>query len=284
LVVKLPRGGGTMKIPNENGTTVFDEPDQLHAQPASPKPFGQPIQNTSNKLPGPENSLARDSSAVVDFAINIVPPDPSEADMEIHSIPAGPERIRADQLRDRLEHISSEVGENYWYTESVSAIPKAVPKEPPTSNPKQLVQRRFDYGRDHTRFNLNHWSFGLDNHFASEVFSAFINMHESGVPNPPISSNLCKACVFIRDTLWNPVFEIALEMDELERKAGNGECDLCGLLWRTCERTSSTMFKKLRLERSGSTLIITGGRLPVLAISRSPSKANEHGYDLLSAK
>lgn len=278
LVVKLPRGGGTV---------AFDEPDQLYTQPASVGPFKQPKDNTSNVLSRPESSLAQETTVAKDFAIHVAPPDPSEAnmDMEIQSVPTGPERIRADQFRDRLEHIiRADEGESYWHTDSESTIPKAVPKAPPASDPKQLVQKRFEYGRGHTKFNLNYWTFGTDNNFALNVFSAFKDVQKFNVPNPRISSNLCDMCVVVRNTLWSPVFETAYEMDELETKAKAGECALCGLLWRMCERTSSTMFKKLRLERSGSTLKITGGRLPVLAISRSPGKPYAGGHNLLHTK
>lgn len=272
LVVKLPRKGGTM---------AFDNPQQPHTQPIFTQSFSQRTRDVPNESTYSEISIAHEDSPENGPVINVIPADSSEADMEPLPVLAGPERIRADEFLERLEHIiRSDEEESYWCTDSKSTVPKDVPKVPTADGPKKPAQKRINYGHGHTKFDLNDWSFGFDNKFASEVFPAFKDTQRFSVPDIRISSNLCDKCKDFRDGLWSPIFDIEYEVNKLEAKAKAGECDLCGLLWRTCERKSSTMFTKFRLERTDSSLKMNRGRLPVLSICRSPDLKSRKAIDL----
>ena len=183
-------------------------------------------------------------------------------------------RLRANELRDRLYHIwRADEGESYWSTKPKQLVPdipshlysdKSVP-----GFLRRPVQEEVDYG--HPKLDPNNWEVSTDDKFAAEVFASFKDVDRYPVVESRISSKLCDQCVEFRDDLWNFWFDKTYELRSLEDKANT--CDLCGLLWKTCKRTQSTMFSKVRFARFGSSLRMNGNHLPVLSISRSPGES-----------
>lgn len=273
LVVKLPQRGGTfaegsLQRPHINPTT------QLGRQ------VNGDIPNEST--PRGTSAAQRSPSATIP-GISITPAGPPEDDMEPQFFIAGPERLRADQLRDRLDHIvTADEGESYWSTKPGRPVPD-IPEHlySDKSAPDLLrrpVQDQVDYG--HPKLDPNNWGFETDNKFAAEVFPIFKDIDQFPIPKIRISSDLCDQCEKFRDGLWDTFFEISYDLHVLETRAKTNKCDLCGLLWRTCERNWGTMFDKVRFERFGSSLRMNGGRLPVLSIFRDLDCKSSAAADL----
>lgn len=81
---------------------------------------------------------------------------------------------------------------------------------------------------------------------------------------------LCNQCLKLRDNLWTPGFDITYDTSTLRLRAASGECDLCDLLWKTCERYDVANEPEVQFSRVGPLFKINHYRSPVLSIFRSP--------------
>jgi hypothetical protein len=138
-----------------------------------------------------------------------------------------------------------------------------------------LAQRSVDgaYLRVFNRKQLDdEWELHVDNEFASGLFSAFKASDSFHVSEARASSHLCSQCQTIRDGLWLPGFNITYNTPTLAGRSASKECDLCSLLWRTCERYGGTVYRTVKFDRVGSLLKMNGSGVPVLSICRSPSE------------
>jgi len=86
------------------------------------------------------------------------------------------------------------------------------------------------------------------------------------------SSTLCGICRSFCDEIWSPGFSKTYLTSHLERHAKGKLCDLCGLLWKTCQQEELTGNATARFERIGSALKLNGMESPVLSIFRSPGE------------
>jgi len=94
------------------------------------------------------------------------------------------------------------------------------------------------------------WDIRIDNEFATRVFSA--NKTSKALlafPKTTPSSNLCNKCENLRDRIWDSTFNDHRQTSKLKEVAQAGLCDLCGLLWRTCERYGATGYASALFER-----------------------------------
>ncbi|KAF2234694.1 hypothetical protein EV356DRAFT_514837 [Viridothelium virens] len=262
LVVKLPRRGGTFA---ENG---FQRP---YISPPTARRHGLGSGEIHSESAPNWMSTTQGSPSATVPEIDLSSAGLPEDDLEPQFGMVGPERLRADQLRDRLDHIATaDEKESYWSTKPgrpVSHIPTHIYSD--ESVPDSLsrpIQDQVDY--DYPKLDPHHWGFETDNKLATEVFSILKDNDHFPIPRTCITSNLCGECTRLRDGLWDLFFEISYDLDSLETRGKAHKCDLCGLLWRTCERNWGTIFDKVRFERSGCSLTMNGGRLPVLSIFR----------------
>ncbi|KAI9656047.1 MAG: hypothetical protein M1821_005108 [Bathelium mastoideum] len=196
---------------------------------------------------------------------------PPKDDIELQIVIPGPERLRADQLCDRLDHIVTvDDGEIYWSTKPERPVPDILEdvysdQFMPVSS-KKPIQDQVDYS--YPILNPNIWAFRTNNKFAAEVFSVFKEERQLPVSEIRITSGLCDQCKRFSDGLRDMFFKISYDLDVLKTEGKTHKCDLCRFLWRACERNMGTMSDKVRFERSGSSLTMNGGSLPVLSIFR----------------
>ncbi|KAB5582972.1 hypothetical protein GE09DRAFT_1167128 [Coniochaeta sp. 2T2.1] len=129
------------------------------------------------------------------------------------------------------------------------------------------TQQRVDYGD--TKL-VEDWDVGVDNEFATKLFTTIKTSQNLGDLSARPSGTLCQQCRDLQDRLWDTTFDKSYQMSDLKARAGAKTCDLCGLVWRTCERRSLTGFATALLERVGSSLRINGTSSINLSIFRSP--------------
>lgn len=80
----------------------------------------------------------------------------------------------------------------------------------------------------------------MDNEFATNFLSTIKNSKSLTLPAVSEPSNLCEVCKGLRAGLWSPAFSITYSLSDLGARSKSKECDLCGLLRRTCERHGGT--------------------------------------------
>jgi hypothetical protein len=84
-------------------------------------------------------------------------------------------------------------------------------------------------------------------------------------------SKLCAQCPSVIERIIQSDFVESYGTNDLQRRATNNICDLCGLLWKTCLRHGCDSGKIVRFRRVGSVLLIDERTFPVLSIFRGPS-------------
>ncbi|KAF2823605.1 HET-domain-containing protein [Ophiobolus disseminans] len=205
---------------------------------------------------------------------------PEDIDHETHD--AAPVRFRAYEVVNRLEKIlqTSETDiRRYWSPEKIARHGPYVVEE--TSSLDAIKPARDDYDPTmSTKANLRAWKYEVDNAFAYELYSALKDTKKFPMPNIIISVNLCETCTKLRDNIWGPGlpnFDLSYDVQGLRNRASERVCDLCVLLWRSCEK-GDTMTEYLQLERIGSFLSMNGYRVPALAICR------DIDYDTMESK
>lgn len=265
LVVRLPKKGGTFSEHNFQ---------QHHVQIHPTKPNKPGVEDARHQVFVGTSTFQAIPSAIIP-SITVIPAEQDESDREPAFVVAGPERFRADQLRDRLEFImTADEDDSYWSSQLERKIPDIPGDLYSTNSASEHLRRphksRVDYG--HPKLDPTKWEFKVDNTFAAEVFSAYNGTTTFPLPNTKVSSNLCANCKSFRERVWNIIFSIKYDVQNLEAKAKAKECDLCELLWATCQRNWGVMFPEVSFERFGSFLTMNAGGPPVLSMSRSPSK------------
>lgn len=112
------------------------------------------------------------------------------------------------------------------------------------------------------------WEFRVDNEFAKEVFQGLGFAEEE--QSSSVTTRLCEQCRDLHDQISSPSLDITYDVPELKNRAQQRACDLCVLLWRTCEQYEATSNKTVRFEREHSMLRINGSGTRVLSIFSSP--------------
>ncbi|KAK0613670.1 hypothetical protein B0T14DRAFT_499110 [Immersiella caudata] len=113
------------------------------------------------------------------------------------------------------------------------------------------------------------WESLVDNKFASSLF-ATMKSSKIALPESQLSSNLCEECKDLRKRIWIMGFNKTYHTDQLRQRAETKICDLCGLLWKACERHRFTEQARVLFERHESSLKINGVGQRALSIFRSP--------------
>lgn len=298
LVVKFPEGMGTfndesfqqrpgLSIPAQANGSGGDESSGT-PEPTEPTP-------TATSQGVPQIDIPSISVVDIDQDVSLATAEPPDVPTPALRKPdsKGPRRFRATDLVDRLEYVVTDEDPRYWFA-GHGRKPPPVDFDPLSSDPisvetendqtgsgsLRLPERpRVDYGDP--KLDPDDWEFKIDNDFASSVFSAIKNRDGCVVPEARISTKLCVDCKRFRDQLWNPGFNITYSVQELETRANRKECDLCWLLWRTCEPNWGTLFPTIQFERIDSSLRMNGGHLPVLSIFRSSGKSNPNMVTIL---
>jgi hypothetical protein len=93
--------------------------------------------------------------------------------------------------------------------------------------------------------------------------------------NTTISSNVCWQCQDLCEGIWDTDFNTIYDVSALE--ANSSRCDLCSLLWRSCQRLNVTKLTNIMFERAGSSLQMNGLSGRGLSIFRSPGELSTQG-------
>ncbi|KAB5566321.1 hypothetical protein GE09DRAFT_1272843, partial [Coniochaeta sp. 2T2.1] len=216
-----------------------------------------------------------------------LPPEPpvpaATAPAAVPLSSSAPVRALANEFVKRMEEIcADDEDDNYWFT----YVPDRQPPPEALQNSGRAplpirgtqsthergglavpTQQRVDYGD--TKL-ADDWDVGVDNEFAAKLFNTIKTSENPDNLSPQQSSTLCYQCKDLRDHLWDTTFDKSYQMSDLRARAGAKTCDLCGLVWRTCERRGVTGFATALLERVGSSLRINGTSSINLSIFRSP--------------
>jgi hypothetical protein len=110
------------------------------------------------------------------------------------------------------------------------------------------------------------WEIHVDNTFASAIISRIKNSASLTLPELSESASLCSLCQSL-DFFGSLGFSIEYSPNDLEERSKT--CDLCGLLWRTCQRNNGNNSSTVRFEKVQSSLRMNGSGPPVLSIYRS---------------
>lgn len=274
LVVKLPKEGGTF---NDNDPQLADVQRSLMQ-------LGR--ESMANQL---STSQPQDTSASQNTSGTAVPTiqiDLIDGDDGFESDLKAPQRFHATKLLTILDNImQTDEVEGYWHANQTRRPPPIDCKgsfiaptttnkkndEPPQGSLSAPNSEPIDYGAD-PNLDPNKWEFEVDNEFASSL-SPVLSATKGPLSEIRISLNLCNKCELFRDRLWNPGFTTLYQVQDLKASAEEQKCDLCCLLWRTCERNGGTSNPTVQFQRNGSVLMMNGGHLPVLSVFRSPGKS-----------
>ncbi|KAF2500445.1 hypothetical protein BU16DRAFT_247175 [Lophium mytilinum] len=297
LVVKLPRRmGSTLGITDSQQPFTIPTSTPLNPDETfSPEP-PSPLEQSTRSIP-PIPSIDITPAAEAPAAA----PEPIRIPVQQEPESEGPARVLSDEFRQRLDFIYCEdVDEvdNYWFT---AKSPLPAPVDPDGSSLRSSAQDGSEYyttertrsGRssrdglsstkglvvpdqekvDYAHPNLdNKWEFDVDNDFASSLFSSFRKSGSFEVAQPLKLSRLCRECLDMKERLWKPAFSVTYDLPGLRIRSVRKECDLCVLLWNTCERHGGTKYPTVQLEKnkfSKFSLTMNGGEHSVLSIFRA---------------
>lgn len=272
LAVKLPRKGGTFAAHNLHQPEPQSDAKRQNMQEKTATDSTHQDDNGASGGQG-TSSLETSMPNLEPPAIKVTPSD-DETNLPQRFITKGPERLRADQLRDRLLEIKTTNGSAYWSTQPQNPPPTITPEmystRPSSHQRGESVRKIGDYGQ--SGVDSMRWTSESDNDIASRVFSAFKALSGNPLPVPRISTKLCEKCIIFRDRIWNVLFQITYNVRFLEENASAKKCDLCDLLWTACQGNWGSLFTEVTFERSGSFIKMNSGVSPVLSLSRSPGK------------
>jgi serine/threonine protein kinase len=245
LVVELPPGGGM--------EPQADVEQPYHAENAGPK-------------------------------INIIQAESTESDTALETKSEQEGRLRAPQLEALLHEILQNESETYWHRGST---PKPAPivserspylSAPPTSrtlmsNPAGLrapEPDRTDYGQ--ISLDPEDWTFSLDNDFAARLLHGREDAKISSSRQNSAPTRLCTQCQNFSDLLRDEISQVSYDTQTLQRSAIAKRCELCCLLWQTCEENLDQMPTAVQFQRHKSMLRLKGTKRAVLTLSQSYSK------------
>ncbi|KAM7205421.1 hypothetical protein V8F20_003190 [Naviculisporaceae sp. PSN 640] len=130
------------------------------------------------------------------------------------------------------------------------------------------VTQRVDYGSSALDTD---WNITIDNAFATELWNTLKTLEGSNWENPSTpSDNLCEKCLDLQENIWDLSFEENYSWPLLRSNAESKTCDLCALLWRTCQQHSIIGSRDILVTRVGSSLVINSNSSVTLSIFRSP--------------
>lgn len=115
------------------------------------------------------------------------------------------------------------------------------------------------------------WEFRVDNEFPMQLFSAHQSPGASFNNDLP-SSKLCNECRSVREEIFRADFQFTYDTAELRFRVMEKRCDLCDLLWKTCNRYGGDGGQSVHFHRVGSMLQMNDGTFPILSICRSPGR------------
>jgi hypothetical protein len=205
---------------------------------------------------------------------------------------SGPERATSKHFDNRVNELLGDVDDdNYWLPVQPGLAPGLVDKDreshrtedraPNQSSSKTRLSERLstglglavpvpteiDYGGENVP---NKWELLVDNRFASELRHISTTSVSDGYAEGHPSSKLCSDCQKFSASVLQPSFSMVYQMVDLEARSKGTQCDLCGLLWRACERHDATKLPNVLLQRVGSSLRMNGMSGGALSIFRSP--------------
>jgi serine/threonine protein kinase len=259
LIVKLPREGGVKRPPH----SVIPETLNSHSDTS------RPSTSTADTF-----EIGRSNEISIQLTQELE--DPYLAN------PGDPRRCLATDFEREMLRISKKIDESYWYQEytskptpvgvrssdllSVETIPMVLTRD--ASGLRYNESELRDYGTKN-RADLENWNFECDNKFAKGIFSRWEKLGLSPPRAVPEPNTLCDQCTAVRGKLWSPFFEKTYELEELERNASKGECDLCGMLWTTHRKFPRTASAKVKFWLQDSMIMMDGLESPVLALFRN---------------
>ncbi|SPQ24631.1 1c852c8e-3c27-4064-b4f6-a4ad5c015261 [Thermothielavioides terrestris] len=291
LVVAMPDRLGTSEWSPMSNLSPMERSgtSMVHGLPTPVSPGGDIKLPPATEVPGivvsgPESSLRQRPAP---------PPSPDSFSG------SGRRRAHAKEFKQRMEHIYLEAdSDSYWLPDepepALSPALEVVLRDKDQGNledtgrslrtsdrqrrvnePSMATGRltlpsleRVDYGN----YELdNIWERSVDNELAAEIFSA-AQRTSAAARQPEVvpSSNLCKTCQTLRDGIWEPAFSQSYQHSHLEAASEARSCDLCGLLWRACQRLHATKASSILVKREGSYIKLNSIPEPALSILRSP--------------
>ena len=279
LVVKLPQTGG-------RSMSFGKDADNARLQLAG-ETFSLDAEESINfSLPQGQVIAVEDPPVDLPF-IKLTPAEPTEVVVQPEprplQEPAGTVRILAEDLQDQLDHIVLTPEESYWFVEqqhkrgpeklgetpSVLTI-RTMPSESQLGGLQPRPPAQVDYA--HPPLNPAVWTHGIDNEFAATLLSHLKGIDQFTTFSPSAESLLCERCAALRESLWQSKSPPTYSTSTLKASAITGQCDLCCLLWNTCEQESSLLPPEVHFRKSGSSLNRSDKKQPVLSILRNSSK------------
>jgi hypothetical protein len=116
------------------------------------------------------------------------------------------------------------------------------------------------------------WEFQIDNRFPLKLHLV-LKSHVESIHEGWDSQKLCSQCEPIWDRISNPDFQESYNTKDLQHRAVEKVCQLCGLLWKTCVRYGHISNDVVRFRRVGSVLLIDERTFPVLSICQCPGES-----------
>jgi serine/threonine protein kinase len=278
LVVKLPDKGGTQDF-----SAVQETPSAKEVIP---------LQNGHRIVITQEDHDAEDVLPNGSFSFAVTPADLTDPIPQPQPVPPnkfitkGKERIRATDLKRRLEHITQSSDDSYWQadgqTETSATQTQSAPYPSLTirtrENESATLQVRgpAQPNYEHPTLDPDDWRYKLDNSFATALFKHLDGNKKLLMPGPVPVAELCPHCEGLRDFVWQPTAHFSMERSDLENRAKLDKCSLCRLLWKACNsvQETETPAEVLNFRRIDAGLCINDSRLPALSTFRGPCKSD----------
>ena len=306
LVVALPSRLGTSEWPSTTGPRsggllgpsavpglLVPVSTQLSPPTGIVHELATPLSPSADTSPSPTTGIPK-------IAISEAESPPRSRPVPLPSpesiLGTGKGRALADEFAERMDQIYLEADEDkgYWISGISGSTPFLLVEEPDDDEsqgsswdtalsgqmsglpqPSQTSSTgtggltvpkpdKFDYGNTDLD---NNWVRFVDNEFAPDISAA---RAAASPPRDTPTSNLCTTCQALRDGLWRPAFSQAYKLSDLKTAFKAKSCDLCGLLWLTCERLHITKGPDVLVTREGSYLKMNSLPEPALAVLRNP--------------
>lgn len=289
IVIKLPRGGGSIDTKVKTLSRFVSENSELPAETKDnvilSRPVAVPHPTILLETPddGTHPSICVDESELVG-PLMISDHDCSDGSLDLNhtnivSSTDDVERFRTIELVHNLRRMTQVKDvDGYWFQD----LPRS--PIPPTFREKAYRVTRKLPARVRGNYQFpdldpEDWRLGLDNEFATKTFERLSDtLHWSPSQLLKVTKSLCQNCQDFQAEIWSPLFNITYSTEWLSERAASKSCDLCVLLWQVCQDNASTRHASVRFERRESTLRISDRRFPVLSLFR------DHGTDIASLK
>ncbi|KAH8719330.1 hypothetical protein GQ44DRAFT_659386, partial [Phaeosphaeriaceae sp. PMI808] len=272
LAVKVPLGGGTIDS-YDHKHQVFEKQDFVLS--------GQTL-----TLNVPLRHVTVQSEVLDTVPSIVIQAEPMNTPTHSCQESEKAERFRATELVEQLSHIiHNNQGESYWYNGSpatsmpwypgkssnLSITPHSMSRKTKPGGLGVPEPDKVDYGNP--KLDPENWDFILDNKFAANMLSSLAT--NSNLPSFADSPAviLCRKCQEFHNKMWSPLVKVTYSTQRLMQNAAEKNCDLCCLLWQTCQEhchtTSGTASATVQFQRWDSTLAVVGRKHPVLTLFRN---------------